>query len=261
MKLDASKAWYGCLHDVMYSGALVSPRGKHTLELLHHTIMVDMQRPVVVCPERKLGYRFMAAEALWILSGDDRVSTIAPYNSNIAQFSDDGETFAGAYGPQILGQLNYVVQKLREDHNTRQAGLTIWKPNPAPSKDIPCTVAVWFTIRDDLLNCHVFMRSNDVWLGTPYDVFNASMLSYTVCAMLLDWGIIVSPGTLYHTAASRHVYAENDLTARTILNADFVHEGERAPSDMWRSYRILTETLKSIRDVGVYGNPLAWWRS
>src|SRR3546814_5271713 len=69
-----------------------------------------------------------------------RGSEIAPWNRHISQFSDDGVVFAGAYGPRINLQLDYVLNKLREDPDTRQAGLTIWRPNPQPSKDIPCKI-------------------------------------------------------------------------------------------------------------------------
>ena len=75
----------------------------------------------------------MAAEALWILSGDNKVETIAPYNKNIKQFSDDGIIFQGAYGPRIISQLDYVIESLRKDRESRQAVLTIWNPNPKPS--------------------------------------------------------------------------------------------------------------------------------
>ena len=176
--------WLQTLDDLVNHGHVVSPRGQETRELPQRTIVVDMNRPVLNIPERNLGYKFMAAEAYWILTGDYRVETIAPYSKAISQFSDDGVTFFGAYGPKITHQFQYVLNKLVEDPDTRQAGLTIWRENPPQTKDVPCTVAIFFSIRRGELNCHVFMRSSDAWLGVPYDVFNFSMLSHAVCGCL-----------------------------------------------------------------------------
>jgi thymidylate synthase len=98
------------------------------------------------------------------LSGDDKVATISPYNGRIADFSDDGMKFFGAYGPKIIAQLPFILDKLRKDPMSRQAGLTIWRESRRSPKDVPCTVAMFFSVRDGKLNNHVFMRSSDAWL-------------------------------------------------------------------------------------------------
>lgn len=244
------------------SGKSCAPRGKPTREVLHKTCVVDMREPVVMVPRRHLSYTFMAAEAYWILSGDDRVATIAPYLPRLAEFSDDGETFYGAYGPRIAAQLDYVVAKLRQDPDTRQAGLTIWRENPPATKDVPCTVAIFFSIREDLLNAHVFMRSSDVWLGLPYDVFNFSVLAHLVCARLNE-GVndVVAPGTLHLTAASCHLYEANveDATLCT-FSVDGEHRGEQrlTPSRLYRDEEGLMATLRDLRETKP-GDPLRWW--
>ena len=205
---EFSHVWLDLLQDVLENGNYVAPRGKMTREIPQRTIVVNMRKPVLRVPDRKLSFKFMVAEAFWILSGDDRVETIAPYNANIANFSDDGERFFGAYGPKIITQLPHVVGKLRVDKDSRQAGLTIWRENPPQTKDVPCTVAIFFNIRQGKLNTHVFMRSSDVWLGVPYDVFNFSMLSHLVCGLLNEPQSAVdavSPGNLFLTAASSQI--------------------------------------------------------
>jgi len=57
------QVWYGALRDIMIHGREVSPRGKLTKEIPQRTMEVDMRRPVLVVPDRKLSYTFMAAEA------------------------------------------------------------------------------------------------------------------------------------------------------------------------------------------------------
>jgi thymidylate synthase len=267
--IDFTKTWLSLLHSALYFGYEVSPRGMLTRELPQHTIAVNMRKPVLKVPARKLNYKFMAAEAYWIVSGDNKVKTIAPYNPNIAKFSDDGVKFFGAYGPKILAQLHYVVDKLLEDRDSRQAGLTIWRENPPVTKDVPCTVAMFFNIRqshyDELeLNAHVFMRSSDIWLGVPYDVFNFCMVAYLVCGYLNTFGpqnFVVKPGTLHLTAASSHIYESNWEAAKAIINSVWDDEGQQeAPATLWQSPKVLLRALKDLRETSP-GSSLRWWEA
>jgi thymidylate synthase len=189
------------------------------LEVIGNQVRVDMRHPVVLSRTRRLNYKFMAAEAWWILSGKRDTQSIGKFCKNILQFSDDGETFFGAYGPKIRNQLGSVIRCLEMDRDSRQAVINIWRENPPVSKDIPCTLSAQFLIRDNKLHCIDTMRSNDVWLGFPYDVFNFSMLSWKV----LDELRFRNPsyqslelGSLYLNAGSHHLYERNRVMAERI---------------------------------------------
>lgn len=253
---DFSRVWQDVVKDTLEHGTDVAPRGQPTLEMRQRTINVDMRYPVLRIPERKLSYQFLAAEAYWILSGDDRVATISPYNKHIEKFSDDGKVFFGAYGPKIKDQLGYVVDAIKNDIDTRQAGLTIWRENPSPSKDIPCTVAIFFNVRDHRLNCHVFMRSSDVWLGIPYDVFNFSMLSHLVCCQLGP-AMRVSPGVLHLTAASSHLYKRNADEAEACSVLRTLPQAQ-TPKLLSCDELTLMEALAGIRE-SKPGSAFRWW--
>jgi thymidylate synthase len=259
MILPFNNHWLLVLQRLLLNGAKASPRGKDTLELTHQTTVVDMRSPVLTIKERKLGYQFMAAEAYWILSGDNRVETIAPYSNRIADFSDDGKTFFGAYGPKIVNQLDHVVHALKTDPHTRQAGLTIWRENPPDTKDVPCTVAIFFSVRGRRLDCHVFMRSSDVWLGLPYDVFNFSMLGHLVCGHLHE-ALGCRPGLLYLTAVNQHLYVENVDQAKEceVLMKGQIGGSFRVPAPLYREPELLMETLKELRNARP-GDPIRWW--
>ncbi len=258
---SASLAWLTGLTNLLKGGSHVAPRHRGTIELLQQTFTVDLFRPVVRCPVRKLNYSFMAAEAYWILTGDDTVAGIAPYNSHIAQFSDDGQKFEGAYGPRIKEQLSWVIGKLLDDPETRQAGIVIWRDKPAPSKDIPCTIAIWFTIRDHRLNTHVFMRSSDIWLGLPYDIFSFSMLGWLVTGRLNELRsqcgeLSVLPGTLYLTAASSHLYDTNRATAEEVIRETTpTLPQSRVPVELALHPDELVLLLKDLRE----NKERRWW--
>lgn len=261
----ATQAWYNQLYSLISTGKRRMPRGKETLDLSPSHLTVDMRYPVVVSPERKLSYQFMAAEAHWILSGDDSVAGITPWNQRIAQFSDDGERFFGAYGPKVAGQLDYVVGKLKSDPSTRQAGLTIWRENPPETKDYPCTIAMWFGIDDNRhLQMFVLMRSSDVWLGLPYDIFSFSMVAHQVCDRLNEdlsnlGGFTTYPGNLHLTLVSSHLYQTNLEQAREVLGKGAIgSRGHASPVGFWSGHGYVIEGLRQLRDTKA-GDVLRWW--
>lgn len=214
----ATDVWLQVLDQLTGNGKLTGSRIGRSLELINAHITVPMHKPIVTVPRRKLGYRFMFAEAHWILTGDNRVKTIAPFSKTIADYSDNGETFFGAYGPKIYSQLEYVVEKLCESQDSRQAVINIWRESPPKTKDYPCTLSAQFIIRGGLLHCIDNMRSSDAWMGFPYDVFNFTMLSglITLC-LRRRANIKVELGNLYMNLGSLHLYEEHWELAKQCL--------------------------------------------
>lgn len=198
-------AWKLLLHYVLNEGKECAPRGKKIKEKLGTSVVVtDLRNNIIVDSTRDLNYRFMIAEWLWILAGRNDVATVARYNKPIAAFSDDGITFKGAYGPRLSLQWEYIVRQLERDSDSRQAVASIWTPNPVDSKDYPCTLSAQFLIREAKLHSVWTMRSNDLWLGFPYDFFNFSQITNSLAGRLG-----VDTGSLTLNAGSSHLY-END---------------------------------------------------
>lgn len=220
-----SSTWLSLVEALINQGSQVAPRGKPCNELIHCTTEVPMADPILKVKNRNLGYRFMAAEAYWILSGDNRAKTIEPYSKVAASFSDDGIYLSGAYGPKVISQMAYVAKCLVDDPDSRQAVMTIWRENPAPSKDIPCTVSLQWFIRESQVDgqpeliCIDHMRSSDAWLGWPYDVFNFSCVSWFLALILRHhYKVPVNIGNLYLCAGSQHLYDTNLKQARAIFD-------------------------------------------
>ncbi len=227
--IDADKAWVNDLEHVFKYGMRSAPRGMEVYETLAYLSVISMANPIIFNPKRKLGYKFMAAEAAWILCGDDRVESIAPYSKDISKFSDDGVKFFGAYGPKVKDQIPYVVANLHQDQDSRQAVINIWRESPGPSKDIPCTLSLQFLVRNHVLHCVATMRSSDLWLGHPYDIFNFSAISFLVMLHLnkirvenAELPLIL--GNLHLTAGSKHIYERNWADVNQILE-DFDENG------------------------------------
>ena len=93
---------------------------------------------------------------------------------------------------------------LKADPNTRQAVIHIKDASNEQTKDLPCTLTLQFLIRGGKLNLIANMRSNDIWLGFPYDAF-----SFTCLQMKMAMELGVEVGFYIHMAGSMHLYKRN----------------------------------------------------
>ncbi len=222
---DVTSKWLQTLAACM-SGDRVVPQcfhkdgrvGRSTRELNGVSIVFEprmtLHDAAVEFTARKLSMKFCLGEAWWVLTGSDRLADILPYNKAMARFSDDGITLFGAYGAALAEQKVYAAQKLIADEYSRQAVISMWRRNPdvhGHVKDIPCTLSWQFLIRNGRLDMHVTMRSNDVWLGLPYDIFTTTVVQWYMCLLIKAMGgPSLHPGRTFHTVASMHIY-EDDM--------------------------------------------------
>lgn len=176
-------------------------------------VVNDPTRNIVTSPIRKMPMRYAVGELAWYLSGSNKVKDISRFAKKWAEISDDGETNNSAYGCRIFykfgfDQWEYVKSLIRKDHNTRQAVIHIKDASNKPTKDTPCTVYLQFFLRDNKLNLSVHMRSNDIWMGVPYDMFSFCFLQMK---MAMELGVEI--GTYTHYAGSLHLYQRDYKTA------------------------------------------------
>jgi len=230
-KINSTSMLWLSLLNMITQCPTVSPRGIETKEQLCVSTKINMNEPMVNIKSRKIGQKFRFAEAAWILSGDNRVKTIAPFSKMITKFSDDGVRFFGAYGVKVIDQLPYIIQTLKDDPSSRQAVINIWRENPRKSNDVPCTLSLQFLVRDNKLNCIATMRSSDAWLGWVYDVYNFSMISlYVLLQLKSQHNVKYDLGHLYLTVGSQHLYKQQFEQAQVCLEKADYFEDEKSPT-------------------------------
>jgi len=201
---------------VLNDGRLRHPRGMNTYDLGHTIIQLDnVYSGLPIGVGRNVNPAIAAVEALQLIAGvarHDLVLRVAPQFQAYTDVIEDTSAryFHGAYGARVGFQVSCAVDKLKKDQDTRQAVVTLWDPyqdNLPDKHDYPCTIGFTFSRNGEHLDMDVIMRSNDVWLGLPYDMFQFTQLQLTV-ATALD----LDPGVYRHTALSLHAY-ERDFEA------------------------------------------------
>jgi len=170
---------------------------------------------VLFNPARDCNPFFHLFESLWMLAGCNRVKPLSYYNSNITDYSDDGETFHGAYGYRWrshfgVDQLKQIEEELLLDRESRRCVLQIWSSTAdlgihMITKDKPCNTHAYFALVNDHLDLTVCNRSNDlVWgmLGANF-VHMTLLLEYMACCLN------VPIGRYFHITNNLHVYLSN----------------------------------------------------
>jgi thymidylate synthase len=148
------------------------------------------------------------------MSGSNSTEWISRYAPFWKDISDDGKTANSAYGARIfklhpriadggLNQWDYVKSELKRDPDSRRAVIHIRTPDDSlhAVKDVPCTLALQFFIRESKLHLHVNMRSSDIILGIAYDV-----PAFTTMQEILANELNVELGEYVHTSNSLHCY-------------------------------------------------------
>ena len=203
-----SDAWLREITHTAERGDVRSPRGMITREIRWTQFMVTNPMTFPVAVE---GRSF--ANVVGVLEGLSLVGQVnvpESFTDRVMKFSEftDAGVFHGAYGTRVAGRLGDLVSLLARDADTRQAVLTIYDSRSdlgALKRDVPCTVALQFMVHGHGLEMKVMMRSNDLWLGTPYDLMQFSILQGAVAQAL---GLY--PSLYVHSVGSLHLY-ERDV--------------------------------------------------
>lgn len=196
---------YKALANYVRDGHVVSPRGKETRERLAVTVVLyDPMRALVRGTNRKLAPAVAASDALQLIGGFSDPAATLRVTENFKKYMDGG-VFHAPYGSRTRSQIAPALERLCLDPDSRQAVVMIWDPAQdlwtEGSRDYPCTTQLQFMIREGKLDLHVTMRSNDLWHGFVYDIFQFCQLQLAAaCSLGLE------PGTYYHHAASLHLY-------------------------------------------------------
>lgn len=249
--------WVHALRELFTRGQETPSRDGYCTELLGFSgTLANCEKTFLLNPVRLADPIYAAAETLWYLSGRAEVEMLLPYAKSYAKFAEPDGKAHGAYGARWLAhdQLRRVINVLRLHPESRQAIMTMWSPTDLPhaealdKRDLPCTISMQFIIRDRRLHLIVNMRSNDIWLGMPYDVFAFTTVQRFV-AMALD----LEPGTYTHQAGSLHLYSRNEDKAEDArfvnseLLAKFSHRYPAWPTSPWNDLDLALRIEESAR--------------
>ena len=218
--LDA--AYEALLASTLGSDLVASPRGLATRELSNVFLAIENPRErFITNPARRWSIPLAFGELAWHLSGSRDVEALVSYARVWRKFSSGSTIEGSCYGHRIFqpaasgrSQWDICKEALLADPCTRRAVIQLYDPeqNYLGSRDVSCALNLQFLAREGALDATVFMRSNDVYFGFPYDVF-----LYTNLQELMAVELGLRLGTYHHFATSLHLYEKDASKAADVL--------------------------------------------
>ena len=193
----------------------------------------DLRGGFPLLTTKKMLLPSIASELLWFIegSGDERrlaeirfgkprdqltdkqtiwtANAQAPYWKAKAKFEGDlgrvyGVQWRKWLGPDLteVDQLADLIKGLKRDPFGRRHILMAWNPGELDEMALPpCHVLCQFYVSGDELSCLLYQRSNDLFLGSPYNIASYALLTYMlarVCGL--------QPGDFIYSQGDVHIY-------------------------------------------------------
>lgn len=251
---SAEEAWISILNDLSQRPLRTSRNGD-AREIIGSSIeILNPDDNFILNDIRKVSQSYAHGELAWYLGASDDLAWITKFAPSYGRYSNLGRP-VGAYGRRIHSPIAYesqlvnVCEILAKSPDTRQAVISIFhshdniRAHRGSVLDIPCTLSLQFVLRDNLLNLIVTMRSNDVWMGFPYDVFCFTSIQQIV-ADILHVGL----GRYIHNVGSLHLYEKHRSSAiwateKRMPQAPHVYTERSTMGELVRAPYLLTQIL------------------
>ena len=237
-------------------------------ELLHVSFqLTDPKQRWITARTPVISPAFAIAEVFWILNGDNNAGFMNFWNPCLPKYSGTGDTYHGAYGHRMkkqfgVDQFEVAYLALTNNPDTRQVVIEIWDPRTdlpnnkgePVAADIPCNICSLPKIRNNKLEWLQVMRSNDVFLGMPYNIIQFT----TIQEILAGW-LNLELGAYYQVSDSLHAYT-HDLKqysindeCETISNTDSLalnkQDSDEVISELYSLLKLLIYPNLSATDL------------
>lgn len=147
------------------------------------------------------------------------------YQVEMAKFTDQilqDEAFAAQYGElgnvygsqwrnwktsqgETIDQLKDVIEMIQKTPDSRRLIVSAWNPEDVPNMALPpCHTLFQFYVAEGELNCQLYQRSADVFLGVPFNIASYALLTHLIAH---ETGLEV--GEFVHTFGDAHLYVNH----------------------------------------------------
>ena len=233
----ANQIWLKILKDLKKPelATVKSSRIGKVREILHSTISLSNPRNRwVLAKNPPINPAFAIAEVVWIMNGREDAEFLNYWNRKLPQFAGSDKNYNGAYGFRLkkhfgIDQLELAFETLKYNPDSRQVVLQLWDPLKDLPKikgmpnnaDIPCNINSLLKVKDKKLEWMQVIRSNDFFLGLPYN-----FIQFTTLQEIFAGWLGVKVGTYNQLSDSLHLYlnnvedVNNSKNKKTLINND-----------------------------------------
>ena len=185
--------------------------GIRAISLPHVCITIDLEEDgFPILASKFVGFKTAIKELLWIwqMQSND-VRKLQDMNVHIwDEWMQEDGTIGKAYGYQLAKykQVDNLIKTIKEDPTSRRMITTLWNIEDLPEMALqPCAFQTLWNINKSKLNCMLTIRSNDWFLGNPFNVAQYAALVHMI-AQVTNY----KPGRLTVCINDAHIY-ENHI--------------------------------------------------
>lgn len=170
-----------------------------------------------------VAWKAAVKEMYWIyIMQSNNVTDLQNMGVNVwNQWCDENNSLGKAYAFQVRkptfgykNQLEYVIETLKKDPNSRRVMIDLWNPAELHEMTLtPCCYNSIFNAQNGKLYMQLNIRSSDVALGLPFNVFQ-----FQVLHKLIAHECNLEPADMYVVISNAHYYDrhEKDLLIQTM---------------------------------------------
>ena len=201
--------------------------GTGTRAVFGHQMRFNLADGFPLLTTKKLHIKSIIHELLWFISGDTNIRYLQENGVSIwNDWADENGDLGPVYGKQWrhwqmpdgteIDQLADLIEMIKTNPDSRRLMLTAWNPADVPNMALPpCHCLFQFHVQDGRLNCQLYQRSADTFLGVPFNISSYALLTMMV-AQVCD----LEPGDFVHTFGDVHLYMNHIDQAREQLTRE-----------------------------------------
>jgi thymidylate synthase len=101
-----------------------------------------------------------------------------------------------------IDQISNLIDQIKNNPNSRRLIVSAWNVGEVDKMALPpCHCFFQFYVANGKLSCQLYIRSNDVFLGMPFNI-----ASYALLTMMIAQVCDLKPGELVYTNGDVHIY-------------------------------------------------------
>lgn len=213
----------------------VDRTGVGTISYFGSQIEFDISKSFPLLTTKRVSLRIVFEELMWFLRGQTKNSILTDKNVHIWDGNSTREYMEKVglshYPPGELGpiygaqwrnfggdhkldvdchiedggidQIKYLIDELKTNPYSRRMVVSAWNPKALKDMALPPCHMMWqmYVREKKYLDCKLTIRSNDLFLGAPFNIASYSILTYMIASMTG-----YKPGRLIYSIGDAHIY-------------------------------------------------------
>ena len=190
--------------------------GTGTYSLFGERMEFDISESFPLLTTKKMPFKFVATELLWFLSAKNKtdlnVKDLQKMGNTIwDEWASETGNLGPIYGVQWrnwlgIDQIERVIKSLKNDPTSRRHIVSAWNVGELEYMALPpCHMLFQFYVNSaGRLDCQMYQRSADIFLGVPFNIASYSLLTYMI-AHLTGY----KPGRFIWIGGDVHLYSNH----------------------------------------------------